>query len=412
MAYNGTLNFSQDFADASWVVQITDGELVSVFRNKEDVTRAFLDLDVSGIYNDTSVGRDVQIERILTKLQAEYATKFKPRDDVSVDRLPPQLLNDPVSVDPTAAAGALQSVAQHAQNAALACVNVTNPPALRQGPRLPPLPVQTVEGYARGSPLQVQVVTIDGFQIEENTAKDFILMRNAAAKDGIILHIVSAFRSMELQTRMYSERFNSDGSLTAEGLKWGPAAKPGWSNHQSGVALDIETGMTIADRLAGRRSAIFAWLQTHAATYGFDNDDIPPKQPEPWHWRHKEKRFVAETLIDSVLATDYYAQLVDSSEAAKAAMRRGSLSKVAYDKVRAYERSVKIANSSRDTLINQNAAEKLGTSADINKTAAQMTQTAVKADQEYPAYTAGSLNALVYNFETGRWGEDGKGDVV
>ncbi len=50
------------------------------------------------------------------------------------------------------------------------------------------------------------------------------------------------------------------------------AAPPGYSNHQSGHALDLNTSA----------SGVYAWLTNHAAAYRFART-VPS---EAWHWEH------------------------------------------------------------------------------------------------------------------------------
>jgi LAS superfamily LD-carboxypeptidase LdcB len=55
-----------------------------------------------------------------------------------------------------------------------------------------------------------------------------------------------------------------------------PTAKPGFSQHELGLAIDFTCngGGTVT-----RSSSCFSWLSAHAADYGFYN--LPE---EPWHW--------------------------------------------------------------------------------------------------------------------------------
>jgi len=57
-----------------------------------------------------------------------------------------------------------------------------------------------------------------------------------------------------------------------------PAAKPGFSNHQSGRAIDIN--------LLGVPKETYAWLKKNAARYGFRRT-VPS---EPWHWEYSPPR--------------------------------------------------------------------------------------------------------------------------
>jgi len=110
-------------------------------------------------------------------------------------------------------------------------------------------------------------------------------MRDAAAGDGIVLHIVSAHRSIARQTELIQKRLNA-GEALADILCL--IAPPGFSEHHTGRAVDIGTpGCPPIDEAFADTSA-FTWLQAHAGNFGFVLS-YPRNNPqgfvyEPWHW--------------------------------------------------------------------------------------------------------------------------------
>src|SRR5574337_864698 len=88
----------------------------------------------------------------------------------------------------------------------------------------------------------------------------------AAARDGVKLETVSGFRSMDYQTVLIRRKLK-------KGMTIGKAisinAVPGYSEHQTGCAVDLTTpGVPAADGSFANSKA-FAWMQHHAARYGF-----------------------------------------------------------------------------------------------------------------------------------------------
>lgn len=123
-----------------------------------------------------------------------------------------------------------------------------------------------VLGYSKGKSFQLQVASIGNGQVmRPDAAAAFIAMRAAAAQDGITLAVSYAYRSMEEQEMLYAKYLAGTGSL---------AAKPGFSNHQSGVAVDIRVGNTT--------SSTYRWLANNAFRFGFKRTVAS----EPWHWEH------------------------------------------------------------------------------------------------------------------------------
>jgi len=123
----------------------------------------------------------------------------------------------------------------------------------------------TVEGYVNGLPVRLDVVKIDaaGHQLRKDAAAAFMRMQSAAQAAGVTLVVNTAFRDMAFQERLYALYQAGTGNL---------AAKPGTSNHQGGVAVDVET--------AGGTNPAFVWLNNNAFRFGFKRTVAS----EPWHW--------------------------------------------------------------------------------------------------------------------------------
>ena len=136
-------------------------------------------------------------------------------------------------------------------------------------------PVKKVESYIKGKASDLVVCSLAGKWVEIDTAIAFLLMSRAAFESGIVLRISSGFRSMATQRRLWKER--SDPEVRK--LKGG-AARPGYSNHQSGLAIDIRTGLTRTSFMKGKRSPVYDWLEENAGKYGFART----VKNEPWHW--------------------------------------------------------------------------------------------------------------------------------
>lgn len=116
-------------------------------------------------------------------------------------------------------------------------------------------------GYSHGNRTNICVVSVDGKLVEYRTAQAFGAMRAAASASGVHISIVSGFRTMDQQRYLYNLYLSGRGNL---------AARPGYSNHQSGLALDLNTSA----------SGVYNWLANHGSEYGFRRT-VPS---EAWHW--------------------------------------------------------------------------------------------------------------------------------
>ena len=116
-------------------------------------------------------------------------------------------------------------------------------------------------------------------------AHAWMRMREAAERDGVILQIVSAFRSVEYQLGIIRRKIERGLSMD-EILR--VSAAPGFSEHHSGRAFDLTAPEFAALEVEFEQSPAFEWLRTHAATFGF-RMSYPRGNPhgisyEPWHW--------------------------------------------------------------------------------------------------------------------------------
>jgi hypothetical protein len=119
-------------------------------------------------------------------------------------------------------------------------------------------------GYVSGKAFSITLVTVDGKKVQKDTANAYYVMAKAAAAKGVNLKVVSGFRTMAEQTYLYNCYIHCSCN------NCNLAAKPGYSNHQSGHALDLNTSS----------SGVLAWLNAHGASYGFKRT-VPS---EDWHW--------------------------------------------------------------------------------------------------------------------------------
>jgi hypothetical protein len=119
-------------------------------------------------------------------------------------------------------------------------------------------------GYTDGRAFSITVIEVDGKPVERQTANHYVAMQRAAAAAGVSLRIGSGFRTNAEQQYFYSCYVNCNCN------NCNLAARPGYSNHQSGSALDLNTS----------ESGVLNWLNAHAAAYGFART----VSSEPWHW--------------------------------------------------------------------------------------------------------------------------------
>lgn len=124
----------------------------------------------------------------------------------------------------------------------------------------------------------------------------------AAKEDGISLWIVSGFRSYETQRTIYNNYVANNGQASADTY----SARPGHSEHQTGLAFDInQISYSFGETAAGK------WVAEHGAEYGFiirypqEKQHITGYVYEPWHLRYLGTE-LAMDVVESGLCLEEY----------------------------------------------------------------------------------------------------------
>lgn len=120
----------------------------------------------------------------------------------------------------------------------------------------------------------------------EPAARAWGHLRRAAAADGVVLEAISGYRSHDYQLGIFQrklERGQTVGEILAVN------AAPGFSEHHSGLALDLSAPGEPPAEASFEATPAFAWLQARAPALGF-HMSYPRDNPhgivyEPWHWR-------------------------------------------------------------------------------------------------------------------------------
>lgn len=138
--------------------------------------------------------------------------------------------------------------------------------------------------------------------LTDETYAAFVSMQSAAKSDGLTLFCKSGFRSFIDQRIIYDGYVARDGQDLADTY----SARPGHSEHQSGMALDINsTSSDFADTPEGKWLAENCWDYGFIIRYPADKVDITGYMYEPWHVRYVGREIAFE-LKDSGLCLEEY----------------------------------------------------------------------------------------------------------
>lgn len=165
---------------------------------------------------------------------------------------------------------------------------------------------------------EIQTDYVQGsYEMEKTAAKHMREMIAAAKEDGINLKVLSAYRTVNYQKKLFERNVKSrmeDYGMSYEEAYYDTSiniAPPGGSEHNAGLAADIITENGWDTYTGFEDTDEFAWLQIHAPEHGFilrylkGKEDITGYIYEPWHYRYVGVKY-AQDIMDSGLCLEEY----------------------------------------------------------------------------------------------------------
>lgn len=140
----------------------------------------------------------------------------------------------------------------------------------------------------------------------------FIDMWNAANNENIYLIMNSTYRTYTEQQTVYDDYKNTRGTTYADSV----AARPGASEHQTGLAIDIfsKENTTTSNF---KNSPAHEWLKSNGYKYGFieryqeGKEKITGFEAEAWHWRYVGVEAATYIYQNNITFDEYYAYFIE-----------------------------------------------------------------------------------------------------
>lgn len=150
-----------------------------------------------------------------------------------------------------------------------------------------------------------------GAQLDSTAYEAFKRLSDDARSKGLNIVNQSSYRSYSNQEAIYNNYFNEHGKEWTD--KW--SARPGHSEHQTGLALDVATYKTTSlDSFKDTKE--FTWMQENAYKYGFilrypdGQKYITGYGYEPWHYRYVGVEAATTIQKEKITYEEYYAYYV------------------------------------------------------------------------------------------------------
>lgn len=142
--------------------------------------------------------------------------------------------------------------------------------------------------------------------LTQQAAEAYALMCEAATKEGLMMNDATSFRSYGFQASLYESYVHFYGQSYADTI----SARPGFSEHQTGLAVDLNAGD--ADFGLFVNTKTYAWVKDHCTEFGFilrypsGKEAVTGYRFESWHYRYVGVE-VAQAIQETGLTLDEYA---------------------------------------------------------------------------------------------------------
>ena len=160
----------------------------------------------------------------------------------------------------------------------------------------------------------------NGHAIDSRAYPNLQRMMDDARAAGLQPTICSSYRTRDKQEELFENKVQA---LLAEGYGRAEAeeraamwvARPGTSEHQAGLAVDIvDKSYQLLDQ-GQEETAVQKWLMAHCAQYGYilryptDKSALTGVNYEPWHYRYGGTAAAAESTEGGIGLAEYRAEV-------------------------------------------------------------------------------------------------------
>lgn len=150
----------------------------------------------------------------------------------------------------------------------------------------------------------VPIPSFPNLQLRDDAIEDFEKLLAAAKLDNVILIPYSTYRSYDYQDGLYNKYLNTDPKEVVDTY----SARPGHSEHQTGLALDVKS----SSHWYNLTEEDYKWMLDNSYKYGFiirypkDNSSITGYKEEPWHIRYIGVEHATKVHEENITYDEYY----------------------------------------------------------------------------------------------------------
>ena len=144
--------------------------------------------------------------------------------------------------------------------------------------------------------------------LRKDAKESFEKMAKNAKYNGYVIIAVSSYRSYDYQAKLYKNYVNKLGTFRSDIA----SARPGHSEHQTGLSVDISDISLDYDNFENTRE--FIWMKNNSYKFGFilrypkAKYDMTGFKYEPWHYRYVGIN-AAKYIYENELTLEEYKEL-------------------------------------------------------------------------------------------------------
>lgn len=133
-----------------------------------------------------------------------------------------------------------------------------------------------------------ELTTLERQQFDVRIADDMEAFVQAARAEGLSVLLSSGYRSYAEQTYLFNRKVAEYGEAVAQTI----VARPGTSEHQTGLCCDITDRYYEMKDRSLEETELYQWMSEHCQEYGFivrfpdGKEDVTGIIYEPWHFRY------------------------------------------------------------------------------------------------------------------------------
>lgn len=156
-----------------------------------------------------------------------------------------------------------------------------------------------------------EAYSIKGMKLVKDAKNAFEALSQDASLNNLTIKAMSTYRSYSYQNNLYNNYVKADGEEEANKY----SAKPGYSEHQTGLAIDVYNEKLPYTRF--EETDEFKWMQENAYKYGFilrypkDKENITGYSYESWHYRYVGFEIAEYITKNNLTFDEYYVEFIE-----------------------------------------------------------------------------------------------------